>query len=135
MAFVSGRMGSGTTKEIDDEHLEEMTKMKLHGEFFRQRNAIINVDRAKSNQWLKLSKFRFETESLICAAQEQTLGTKYVATKIWGSGNDTKCRLCMEQNETINHIVSGCKMLVSTQYTYRHNQLAKYFHCWKYISL
>ena len=39
-----------------------------------------------------------------------------------------KCRLCKEKPETINHIIAGCKMLVGTKYTYRHNQVAKYVH-------
>ena len=32
------------------------------------------------------------------------------------------------KNETVHHIVSGCKMLCGTQYTYMHNQVAKYIH-------
>ena len=51
-----------------------------------------------------------------------------MTSKIWGVGNNTKCRLCKEQNETVHHIVSGCKMLTGTQYTYRHNQVAKHVH-------
>ena len=88
----------------------------------------MNIDKIRSEQWLEQAHLRFETESLLCAAQEQTLATKYTTAKIWGKGNDTKCRLCKEQDETIHHIVSGCKMLAGTQYTYRHNQVAKYIH-------
>ena len=70
----------------------------------------------------------YDTESLICAAQEQVLATNYVRNKIWGTSSTSMCRLCKEQNETVSHIVSGCKMLCGTQYMYRHNQVAKYIH-------
>ena len=73
---------------------------------------------------------RYETESLLCAAQEQALATKYICSRIWKNNCDTKCRLCGEQSETIHHIVSGCKMLAANQYTFRHNQVGKYLHWW-----
>ena len=96
----------GTTDEIDKKHLTGLKEMKMHGDYFRQRDEAVNIDHDKSVQWLEQSHLRFETESLLCAAQEQALNTKYMTSKIWGSGNDTKCRLCKEQNETVHHIVS-----------------------------
>ena len=128
MAYLAGKEKAGTKEEIDTEHLEGMRTMEMHGEFFRRREETVNIDVGRSDKWLKHSHLRFETESFICAAQEQTLATKYMTSKIWGTGGDTKCRLCKEQNETIHHIVSGCKMLTGTKYTYRHNQIAKYVH-------
>jgi hypothetical protein len=128
LSYRDGTERSRTTEEIDREHLAETRKMKLHGDYFRQRGEAVNIDLAQSEQWLEQSHLRFETESLLCAAQEQALATKYMKSKIWGTGEDTKCRLCKEQNETVHHIVSGCKMLAGTQYTFRHNQVAKYVH-------
>ena len=128
MSYLEGKPRAGTTKEIGDEHLKELMKMELHGDYFKQRDEAVNIDVEKSQQWLEQSHLRFETESLLCAAQEQALATRYIASKIWGTGSCTKCRLCKEQNETVHHIVSGCKMLTGTQYTYRHNQVAKYIH-------
>ena len=71
---------------------------------------------------------RFETESLICAAQEQALATNHIRKHIWKTGKPDICQLCKEKSETVHHIVSGCKMLCGTQYLYRHNQVAKYLH-------
>lgn len=51
-----------------------------------------------------------------------------MTSKFWGNGKDTKCQLYKEQNETVHHIVSGCKMISGTKYSYRHNQVAKYVH-------
>ena len=130
MAYRTGQPNARTTKGIDKEHLEGLEKMAMHGDYVQQRNQTVNIDVGRSEQWLEQSYLRFETESLLCAAQEQTLATKYMTSKIWGTGGCTKCRLCKEQNETVHHIVSGCKMLAGTQYTFRHNQVAKYVHWW-----
>ena len=118
------------TLDTDKYHYNSLHKMALHGDYFKRQLAMPNVATDLSKAWLKNSYFRFETESLICAAQEQALATKYTRSKIWKQGNDTKCRLCGEHNETVHHIVSGCKMLAVNQYTFRHNQVGKYLHWW-----
>ena len=58
-----------------------------------------------------------ETESEIVAAQDQTLRTKYYATKILNTETDSKCRLCQQFDETIDHTISACPILAknSTQ--------------------
>ena len=71
---------------------------------------------------------RFETESLIFADQEEAHATNHIRSKIWGNGTEGKCRLCKEKDETVHHIVSGCKMLCGTQYLNQHNQICKYIH-------
>ena len=52
-----------------------------------------------------------ETESEIVAAQGQALNTKYYATKILHTEMDSKCRLCQQHDETIDHIISACPIL------------------------
>ena len=51
-----------------------------------------------------------------CAAQEQELSTRYVRAIMLGNGNETKCRLCGEQNKTVRQIASGCKMIANMEY-------------------
>ena len=126
ISYIDG----GSTKEIDQEHQDGLEAMKMHGDYFKQQAELVNVELTKSQEWLNQSHLRFETESLICAAQEQALHTKYMRSKIWGCNSDSKCRLCGEQNETVHHIVSGCKMLTGTKYKYRHDQILKYLHWW-----
>ena len=118
----------GKTEDIDKEHAEGLKAMELHGQYFDRMEKTPNINMPLSRRWLEIPYLRFETESLLCAAQEQALATNYTRAKIWGSGKSSLCRLCKEQNETVHHIVSGCKMLCGTQYTYRHNQVAKYLH-------
>ena len=38
--------------------------------------------------------------------QDQALQTKYYATKILNTETDSKCRLCQQFDETIDHIIS-----------------------------
>ena len=64
-------------------HLQELHTMPMHGQWFGQRKEIATVDIDHSDQWLKYSHIRSETESLLCAAQEQSLATNYVRNKLW----------------------------------------------------
>jgi len=100
----------------------------LHGQYFTEREKIPEVSIPLSDQWLERSHLRYETESLICAGQEQALNTRYIRSKIWGQSCSQQCRLCKEKPETVAHIVSGCKMLAANKYTFRHNQVATYLH-------
>jgi hypothetical protein len=51
-------------------------------------------------------------ESGIVASQDQALNTKYYATKILHTETESKCRLCQQFDETIDHIISACKRTV-----------------------
>ena len=41
---------------------------------------------------------------------------------------DSKCRMCLQHKETVDHIVSGCEVLAKTEYISRHNNAAAYLH-------
>jgi hypothetical protein len=75
------------------------------------------------------------TESLLMAAQEQSLRTRYIKWAIDKSNVDPKCRWCAATNETVQHLVSGCSVLASSEYKARHNKAASIIHwrlCKKY---
>ena len=110
------------------EHLEGYKSMKLHGQWRKRRDEIPSVDVAQSDRWMKYSHLTAETESIICAAQEQTLATNYIRKHVWKTECNPMCRLCREQPETISHIVSGCKCLAGTKYTNRHDKVDTYIH-------
>lgn len=42
--------------------------------------------------------------------------------------DNDKCRYCHEQQETIDHLVSGCSTLAKSEYITRHNKVAQYLH-------
>ena len=62
------------------------------------------------------------------AAQDQALQTKYYGTKILSTETDSKCRLCQQFDETIDHIISACPVLAKEQYTKIHDRECAQLH-------
>ena len=58
-----------------------------------------------------------ENASEIIAAQDRTLQTKYHATKMLQTGTDSKCRLCKQFDEKVEHVVTACPILAKEQHT------------------
>jgi len=78
--------------------------------------------------WLSKLDLEAETESEIVVAQDQALNTKYYATKILNTETDSKCRLCQQFDETIDHIISACSLLANEQYVKRHDRVSAQLH-------
>ena len=57
--------------------------------------------------WLQNGDLKRGTESLIAAAQNQSIGTNLVKAKIEKSQGHSLCRVCRKVDEIIDHIVSG----------------------------
>jgi len=97
----------------------------------RTKQADVYVDHHKTNQWLKSSGLKAETEALIVAAQDQSLATRsYHSRNIIEDGTKPLCRLCSKYDETVDHIVLGCPELAKSEYIHRHDKAAPYIH-WK----
>jgi hypothetical protein len=62
------------------------------------------------------------------AAQAQALYTKYYATKMLHTETDSKCRLCQQLDETIDHIISACPILAKEHYVKRHDKVSAQIH-------
>jgi len=62
------------------------------------------------------------------AAQDQALQTKYYATKILKTETDSKCRLCQQFDETMDHIISACPILAKEEYIKRHDRVRAQLH-------
>ena len=74
--------------------------------------------------WLGKADLKVETETLICAAQEQALRTNYVQFNIDKNGESPLCRMCGKKRESVCHISSECSMLAQKEYKRRHDKLA-----------
>ena len=72
-----------------------------------------------------------ETESLVVAAQNQSIRINLVKAKIDKIQGDSLCRVCRKVDESIDHIVSGCSKLAQKEYKRRHDNLGKIVH-WKF---
>ena len=99
---------------------------RMHGQYIRDMDE--SIDKDKTWGWLKNGDLKAGTEALICAAQDQALRTNYVKHHIDKTLESPLCRLCGEKGETINHIVSECKMLAQREYKGRHDNIARNIH-------
>ena len=110
-----------------DKRLQDWEEKVLHGQYLRQTKEV------RSDQcwaWLQNGDLKRETESLIVAAQNQSIRTNLVKAKINKSQRDSLCRVCRKVDESIDHIVSGCSKLAQMECKRRHGNQGKIVH-WK----
>ena len=67
-------------------------------------------------------------ESLLIAAQDNAMRTNHIKARIDKTQQKSKCRLCSDRNETINHIISECNKLAPKEYKARHDWVGKVIH-------
>jgi len=96
----------------------------MHGQYVR------SIDRQLSSEedtflWLSRGDVKGGTESEIVAAQDEALQTKYhaICDKNIRTETDSKCRLCKQLDETVEHVVSECPILAREQYIKRHDRI------------
>ena len=65
----------------------------------------------------------FEPPCTTVAAQDQAISTNYFKNKILKEGIENKCRLRKQHEENIDHLTSGCPILVKNEYLMRHDKV------------
>ncbi|XP_053114534.1 uncharacterized protein LOC128328501 isoform X2 [Hemicordylus capensis] len=113
-------------KEQVKNRAEKWRNKPLHGQYLH--NITGKSDITKTWQWLKNDNLKKETEGLILAAQEQALRTNAIRAKVEKSTTNSKCHLCKEADETVNHLISCCKKITQTDYKQRHDKVAGMIH-------
>uniref|UniRef100_H3A1Y9 Reverse transcriptase zinc-binding domain-containing protein n=1 Tax=Latimeria chalumnae TaxID=7897 RepID=H3A1Y9_LATCH len=103
------------------EHERGITTAERYQEYKR------NKKNNRYNSWKQKALYG-ETEALLIAAQDQVLNTNSRRVRILHSGTESKCRMCKAEEETVVHIILGCKMLANASYKERHN-IAGSIHC------
>jgi len=92
----------------NEKHIAEKTKERWNGKrMHRQLPRNLDeklVDIEQSYRWLKPGDIKGETESTIVAAQDQAISTKYFKNKSLKEETESKCRLCKQYEETIDHL-------------------------------
>ena len=73
----------------------------------------------------KKRKFKKEIESFLKAAQDSAIRTNHIKARIDKIQQNSKCRLCGDRDETINHIISK---LAQGEYKARHDWVGKVIH-------
>ena len=105
---------------------EKWKNKALHGQYPKLLEKP-HVDIVTTNKWLS-SNLKGETEGLLVVAQDQALNTRNYQKVICGQKMESKCRICSQYEETVDHIVSGCEVLAKTEYISRHDKAAAYLH-------
>ena len=111
-----------------EKRLENWEEKVLHGQYLRQTK---EVGSDQCWAWLQNGDLKRETESLIVAAQNQSIRRNLVKAKIDKSQGDSLCRVCRKVDGSIDHIVSGCSKLAQKEYKRRHDNWGKIVH-WKF---
>ena len=102
-----------------------MEKKQLYGRFKRLIN---NVSHEKIWTWLRKGNLKREMESLLIAAKDNALRTNHIKARIDKTQQNSKCRLCGDRDETINHIISECSKLALREYKATHEWVGKVIH-------
>ena len=71
--------------------------------------------------WLRKRNLQRETASLLITAQNNAIRTNYIKARIDKTQQNSKCSLCGDRDETINHIISECSKLAQKEYKNRHD--------------
>ena len=95
---------------------------QLYGRFKRLIN---NISHQKTWTWIRKGNFKRETESLLIAALDNAIRTNHIKARIDKTQQNSKCRLCGDRDETINHIISECSKLAQKEYKKRHDLVGK----------
>jgi hypothetical protein len=65
---------------------------------------------------------------IIVEAQDQVISTNYIKNKILKKEIESKCRLCNQHEETIDHLTSGCPILAKNKYIMIHDKVCTHLH-------
>ena len=100
-------------KSVEQKRREEYLDKQMQSEIFRKQDESCNL-------WLRQNLTPRKTASVM------TMLEQMVETKSWkasrGLAKCSKCRLCGQQRETVEHLLAGCKVLENSEYLTRHNR-------------
>ena len=82
----------------------------------------------KTWTWLRKWNLKGETESLLIAAQNNTIRTNHIKARTHKKLRSCRCRLCGDRDETIHHIISECSKLAQTKYKTKHDWVGRIIH-------
>jgi hypothetical protein len=119
-----------TTKMKDS--IAEKTKERWHG---KGRHGQLSsnleeklVEIEQSYRSLKSGDIKGEAESTIVAVQDQSISKNYFKYKLLKEETESKCRLCKQHEETIDHLTSGCPILSKNEYLMRKDKFCTHLH-------
>ena len=112
-------------RKVTDKIMDRLTiirkqKWKEKNCYGRFKRLINNISQEKIRSWSRKGNFKRETESLLIAEQNNAIRTNHIKARIDLTLQNSKCRLCDDWDETINHIsIRECSKLAQ-KYKTRH---------------
>ena len=94
---------NNTDNTIDDRMTTTRKQKWEEKQLYDRFQRLINISHQKTWAWLRKGNFKSETESLLIAAQDNAIRTNHIKTRIDKTQQNSKCRLCGDRDETINH--------------------------------
>ena len=86
---------------------------------------INNISHYKTWTWLRTGNHKREKESLLIAARNNAIRTNHIKARIDKTQQNSKCGLCDDRYEMINHIISECSKLAQKEYKTRYDWVGK----------
>ena len=77
---------------------------------------------------INISHEKTWTESLLIAAQKNAVRPNYIKARIDKTQQNSKCRLCGDRDETIDHTIIECSKLTQKEYKTSHDWVGKVIH-------
>ena len=98
----------------------------MHGYVFKKVEDDKDIDAEASHNWMNTG-ISSHVEGYVTALQEQEIATRAtIKCRNKDRNNETKCRLCKSQEETVFHVLGSCSLLSSNLYlTTRHDNIAR----------
>ena len=78
--------------------------------------------------WLRKGHFKRETEYFLIAVQNNNIRSNHIKTRIETTQQNSRCKLCIDRDETINHIISKCSKLAENEYKTRNDWVGTVIH-------
>jgi hypothetical protein len=114
--------------QTKEQLIDQRKSKELHGHHPHQLN-MPHIDKEASNVWLKQGNIYGETVGFMRAIQDRIISTKnYRKFILKENVTSDQCRRCKSHSETIEHIMGSCTALAATEYTNRHDNVAKIIH-------
>jgi len=99
----------------------------MHGQLPRNLDEnLVGIE--QSYRWLKSGDIEGETESTAVAVQDQAISTNCFKNKILKEETESKCQLCKQHEETVDHLTLGCPISVKNKYLMRHDKVCTQLH-------
>ena len=83
----------------------------------------------------KKENLKRETESILIAAENNAIRTNPIKTRIDMTQQNSRCRLCDDRDEMINHMINECSKLTRNEFKTKHGWVGMVIHCKLYKKL